>query len=88
MNIDILMFLLFINIISFFACYIDKNLAKKRKFRISEKILLGLSLTGGAFGFLISSRIFRHKTKDKKFLFYFKPILIFWIFILIYLFLC
>ena len=81
-------YFIIINILAFIICYFDKHLAIKKKFRISEKNLLGICLAGGVFGFFISSKVFRHKTKDKKFLFYYKPILIFWILVLIYLFLC
>ena len=69
MNIDLFIFLLFINIISFFLCAYDKYLAKKRKFRISEKIFILLSILGGFIGFILSSKVFRHKTKHKKLLF-------------------
>ncbi|MBQ7104996.1 MAG: DUF1294 domain-containing protein [Bacilli bacterium] len=88
MNIDIIIFLLTINIISFFLCVFDKYLAIKKKYRISEKILLGSCLIGGVFGFFIASRIIRHKTKDKIFKIFFYPILFLWIIILIYLNLC
>lgn len=86
MNIDMILFLLFINIISFFICSYDKYLAKKRKYRISEKILISLSILGGFIGFLLSSKIFRHKTKDKKLLsiVYFTSIV--WFLILVYTF--
>lgn len=85
MNIDIIIFLLFINTISFFICAFDKYLAKKRKFRISEKILIGLCFCGGFAGFLLSSRIFRHKTKDKKVLIFVYLASIVWILLLIYI---
>ena len=82
MNIETLIFLIFINIISFFMCGYDKYLAKKRKYRISEKNLILLSALGGFVGFLLASKIFRHKTKDKKLLtiIYFTSII--WIFII------
>jgi len=83
MNMDISNFLLFINITSFFICGFDKYLAKNKKYRVSEKILLGMCFIGGIFGFYLGSKIFRHKTKDKKFIIFMYPILIFWIFILI-----
>ena len=84
MNIDLYIFLLFINIISFFICMYDKYLAIKRKYRISEKIMIFFSMIGGFAGFLIASKIFRHKTKDKKLLriVYFMSII--WFLILVY----
>jgi len=88
MDIDIIVFLIFVNITSFFICLFDKYLAKKRKFRISEKIIIGINLIGGIFGFFIASRIFKHKTKDKKFRFCTYPILFIWIIIFFYFILC
>ena len=84
MNIDLYIFLLFINIISFFICMYDKYLAIKRKYRISEKIMIFFSMIGGFIGFLIASKIFRHKTKDKRLLriVYFMSII--WFLILVY----
>ena len=76
-------YLIFVNLLGFVICIYDKLLAKKKKFRISEKILLLVCLLGGVLGFYISSRIIRHKTCDKKFLIFMYPILILWIVILI-----
>lgn len=76
-------YLIVINLIAFMMCCFDKYLAIKRKYRISEKLLLGISVIGGVFGFYIASRIVRHKTKDKKFLIIY-PVLILWIFIIVF----
>jgi len=76
-------YLIFINILAFILCCFDKYLAVKRKYRISEKILLGICLIGGIFGFFIGTKMVRHKTKDKKFLIMY-PILIIWLFIIIF----
>lgn len=84
MNIDLYIFLLFINIISFFICMYDKYLAIKRKYRISEKIMIFFSMIGGFAGFLIASKIFRHKTKDKKLLRIVYFLSIIWFLILVY----
>lgn len=77
-------YLIIMNLIALILCCFDKYLAIKRKYRISEKILLGICLIGGVFGFSIASRIVRHKTKDKKFLLIMYPILVVWIFIIIF----
>ena len=77
-------YLILINLIAFILCCFDKYLAIKRKFRISEKILLGSCLLGGIFGFYIGTKVVRHKTKDKKFLIMY-PLLLIWIFIIIFL---
>jgi uncharacterized membrane protein YsdA (DUF1294 family) len=60
----------------------DKNLAQRRKYRISEKILIFLSVLGGFIGFLLASKIFRHKTKDKKLLTIIYLTTIIWFFII------
>lgn len=67
---DIIIFFLSINIITFFICLFDKILAKKRKFRISEKIFIFMSMIGGFVGFLFATKLFHHKTKHKKLLFF------------------
>ena len=54
-------YLLLINIVTFLVFVIDKRRAVKRKWRIPEKTLLGLSLIGGSAGGLIVMYYFRHK---------------------------
>lgn len=81
-------YLIFINVLGLIICIFDKYLAKRGKYRISEKLLLSICLIGGIFGFIIASRVVRHKTKDKKFLTFMYPMLIVWILILFYLTLC
>ena len=56
-------YLIVINIISFLAYGIDKRLAIKKKWRISEQTLIGLGFIGGALGSLIGMNIWHHKTK-------------------------
>ncbi len=41
----------------------DKRLAREKAWRIPEKVLLSLSLFGGAAGALLGMQVFRHKTK-------------------------
>lgn len=84
MEIEFIIYILFLNAISFFLCIFDKKLAIKRKYRISEKIFIFLSSIGGVFGFLLASLLFRHKIKKKKFIGIIYTILIIWIFMLIY----
>ena len=52
-----------ISVITLFAYLIDKLKAKAGAWRIPEKVLLGLSLLGGAFGGIIGMYLFHHKTK-------------------------
>jgi uncharacterized membrane protein YsdA (DUF1294 family) len=56
-------YLVAINIITFFIYGLDKWLAVHDKYRIPEKVLLFLSIIGGAYGGYISMQFFRHKTK-------------------------
>lgn len=62
-----ILYLLFINVIAFFAMLIDKRRAIKNQWRISEKALIGMSVAGGSIGMLCGMQAFRHKTKHKKF---------------------
>ena len=46
---------------------IDKQKAKLRQWRISEKTLFILALIGGSIGGILGMYTFRHKTKHLKF---------------------
>lgn len=59
----LLIYLGFINLLSFLAFGFDKNRANKDKWRLKNGLLLGLSFIGGAFGGLIGMKVFRNKTK-------------------------
>ncbi len=67
MEIIFLSYLMIINIMSFAIMGIDKSRAKKNKYRISENVLIGLSVIGGAMGSLIGMVVFKHKTNKAKF---------------------
>ena len=60
-------YLVIINIVSFLTMWIDKEKAKKNKWRISEGTLLILAVIGGSIGGMIGMYTFRHKTKKKRF---------------------
>lgn len=62
-----LFYLAIINIVSFSIMGIDKTKSKKHKYRISENMLIGLSVFGGAVGLLIGMVVFKHKTSKNKF---------------------
>ena len=64
---NFILYLISINVISFFMIYIDKKRAIHHKWRIAEDILIFLSVLGGCFGMFISMCLFRHKTKKLKF---------------------
>lgn len=64
----ILVYLIFINAITFFLFGIDKLLAIKKISRVPENNLLGFSLIGGGFGGLLGIFIFKHKISKPSFL--------------------
>lgn len=56
-------YLLGINLVSFFLMGIDKSKARRRKWRIPEKTLFTFALLGGSIGAILGMRIFHHKTR-------------------------
>ena len=63
----ILIYLVAINIVTFFMYGIDKWKAKRSKWRISEATLLGMAIIGGSIGAWLGMRVWHHKTMHKKF---------------------
>lgn len=49
--------------------YLDKQRAKKKEWRISERTLLTLGFVGGALGGVLGMYLFRHKTQHNTFAF-------------------
>lgn len=76
-------YLLSINIIAFIVFGIDKWRAQNHKWRISEFLLIFISIIGGATGALMAMSVFKHKSSKKKF-YIGLPILIFLHWILIF----
>lgn len=62
-----LIYLLIVNAIAFLLMLIDKQKAKKKKWRIPEATLMGFASIGGSIGALMGMYTFRHKTLHKKF---------------------
>ena len=60
-------FFLVLSILTFLLFGFDKNAARMNQWRIPEKVLLGLSILGGAAGGLIGMQVFRHKTRKNYF---------------------
>ena len=58
-----LIYLSLVNLLGFFAMFLDKRKAKKNKWRIPEKTLFLLALIGGSLGTTLGMHTFRHKTK-------------------------
>ena len=77
----IIFYLLIINIIAFSLMYIDKQKAKKNKWRIKEDTLMISAFLGGSIGALVGMNTFRNKTKHAKFKYGIPAILIFQIII-------
>lgn len=63
----IIIYLLVINIATFFTYGIDKWKAKKSKWRIRETSLLALAVLGGSIGAWLGMKVWHHKTMHKKF---------------------
>lgn len=60
-------YLILINLVTFAFYGADKRKAKKGKWRIPERTLLGLAAIGGSIGALGGMQYFHHKTKKLKF---------------------
>ena len=56
-------FLVVISFITFLFYGADKHRAEIGAWRVPEKVLLFLSVFGGAFGAIVAMKVFRHKTK-------------------------
>ena len=63
----IIIYLLIINLITFFMFGIDKWKAKRNAWRIPEKTLLIGAVLGGTIGAFAGMEVFHHKTKHMKF---------------------
>lgn len=60
-------YLVIINALSLLLMLIDKCKAKKKMWRIPEKVLLGVCAIGGSVGGLLGMKLFRHKTLHPQF---------------------
>ena len=63
----IIIYLVAINVATFFLYGIDKWKAKRYKWRIPEATLLGLAVIGGSIGAWLGMKVWHHKTMHKKF---------------------
>ena len=64
---NLLIYLIIINIIGFLVMYIDKQKAKKGKWRIPEKTIFIITVLGGGIGTISGMYAFRHKTQKLHF---------------------
>ena len=81
---NIIIYFLIINLIGFLVMYIDKQKAKKGKWRIPEKTLFIITALGGGIGTIAGMYIFRHKTQKIAFVIGFPVITILEIVAIIY----
>ncbi|MCK9861426.1 DUF1294 domain-containing protein [Paenibacillus sp. ATY16] len=63
----LIIYLLVVNITAFAMMGMDKSYARRKKRRIPEKRLFGVSAIGGALGAWIGMQAWRHKTKHASF---------------------
>jgi uncharacterized membrane protein YsdA (DUF1294 family) len=73
---NIIIYLITINIIGFFIMWLDKQKAKKNKWRIKENTLFLVAGLGGGIGTITGMYVFRHKTQKMKFVIGFPAIII------------
>jgi len=73
---NIMIYLIIINLITFFVMWLDKRKAKNGRWRIPENTLLLFVLLGGGIGGIIGMYVFHHKTQKAKFVIGFPIILI------------
>lgn len=62
-----LLYLILINAVAFVLMLVDKIKARKNRWRIPERTLIGSAALGGSVGALLGMYTFRHKTKHLKF---------------------
>ena len=80
----VLIYLVTINVVTFFIYGFDKWKAKKSKMRIREIALLGLAVLGGSIGAWLEMKAWHHKTLHKKFKYGVPTIIIIQLAIIVY----
>jgi uncharacterized membrane protein YsdA (DUF1294 family) len=80
----VLIYLVTINVVTFFIYGFDKWKAKKSKMRIREIALLGLAVLGGSIGAWLGMKVWHHKTLHKKFKYGVPTIIIIQLAIIVY----
>ena len=60
-------YLLIMNAAGFLLMHLDKEKAKRNRWRISEATLLTVAALGGSIGSLLGMYLFHHKTRHLKF---------------------
>ena len=80
----IVIYLIVINVVTFFIYGIDKWKAMRSKWRISEAMLLVLAVIGGSIGAWLGMKVWHHKTMHKKFKYGIPVIIVIQLFIIGY----
>lgn len=65
--VTVIIYLVFINIATFFLYGIDKWKAKRSRWRVPESTLLWMAALGGSIGALMGMKVWHHKTLHGKF---------------------
>lgn len=73
------------NVFVFTLFGLDKWKARRRKWRISEQVLLTTAFCFGSLGAATGMSLFRHKTKNKKFMIFIPIALLFHLSLLTYI---
>ncbi|MCR5672761.1 MAG: DUF1294 domain-containing protein [Lachnospiraceae bacterium] len=63
----IAVYLFVINLAGFIVMALDKNKARRNKWRVPEAILFLFAIFGGSIGCFLGMRIFNHKTQKPRF---------------------
>lgn len=63
----LILYLLIVNAAGFLLMLVDKYKAKKNRWRIPERTLIGAAVFGGSIGCLLGMYTVRHKTQHPKF---------------------
>ena len=81
----LLIYIILINLVTFWVYADDKRRAKKHMWRTSESALVLLAIIGGSVGALLAMLLFHHKTRHKQFVIGIPTILISQIALMIFL---
>lgn len=82
----IVLYLSLINAVAIILCVSDKQRAKQKRMRISEKSLFAISIIGGSVGMYIAMYLMRHKTSRLHFVIGIPVIIVVQAVILLYVF--
>lgn len=62
-----ILYVIFVNLVTFLLFGEDKKRARQQKWRIAEQTLFFFALIGGSAGALLGMHLFHHKTRKWKF---------------------